>query len=112
MQKTYHKLVRDRIPELLQQDGCTYRVEILDEQEFQQALREKVLEEAREVVEADTGELVNELADLYEVLDTLMQQHKISPAEVRTRQAERSQTRGGFARRIHLLEVLRIEAES
>jgi predicted house-cleaning noncanonical NTP pyrophosphatase (MazG superfamily) len=106
-QKTYNKLVRDRIPEIIQQDGYTYRIETLNEQEFQQALREKILEEAHEIVEAGPDELVTELADLSEVLDTLMQLHNISHADVRTQQVERQQTRGGFTQRIRLLDISR-----
>ncbi len=107
VQKIYNKLVRDRIPEIIQQDGSSYRIEIFNEQEFQQALREKIREEAQEVALASGDELINELADLYEVLDTLMQQQNISLEEVHTRQAKRLQTRGGFTQRIRLLEISR-----
>ena len=107
MQEKYHKLVRDRIPEIILQDGCTSRIETLDEHEFELALREKLLEEAHEVASAPPYELLNELADLYEVLDTLLQQHALTPQMLQARQAERFQARGGFSQRIRLLEVLR-----
>lgn len=104
--KTYNKLVRDRIPEIIRQDGFTSRTEILDELAFQQALKEKILEEAQEVTQAEPGELIKELADLYEVLDAFMQQQRITLDEVRACQVARRQERGGFTQRIRLLEIL------
>ncbi|HYU76369.1 MAG TPA: nucleoside triphosphate pyrophosphohydrolase [Ktedonobacteraceae bacterium] len=48
MQQAYNKLVRDRIPEILTRAGYTYAITIMSEQEYQQALRDKLVEEARE----------------------------------------------------------------
>ncbi|MCI0711669.1 MAG: nucleoside triphosphate pyrophosphohydrolase [Chloroflexi bacterium] len=56
--REYNKLVRDNIPEIIAANG--------------QALRQKLVEEAQEVLQAKPDELVNELADVYEVLDALI----------------------------------------
>lgn len=44
---TYNKLVRDRIPEIIRQDGRECGTERMSEAEYVQALREKLVEEAR-----------------------------------------------------------------
>jgi predicted house-cleaning noncanonical NTP pyrophosphatase (MazG superfamily) len=43
-----HKLVRDRIPETIQQDGRECATEMMSEAEYRQALLQKLLEEAQE----------------------------------------------------------------
>ncbi len=107
----YNKLVRDRIPEIIRQDGSQCEIETMNEDDYKQALCAKVLEEAAEVAraievaEATNETLLTELADLYEVLDTLLKVYTISVESVRTRQVERHAQRGGFEQRIRLLHV-------
>lgn len=106
MHTEYNKLVRDHIPTILAQAGYTYDTATMDEQEYQQALREKLVEEALEAATAfETQQLVTELADLYEVIDTLMSENNIAPEVVRAEQERRHQERGGFAQRIRLLST-------
>ena len=64
MRKQYHKLVRDRIPEIIRESGNECEVIILSETEYRQALRQKLIEEAAEVAEANEEGLIAELADL------------------------------------------------
>jgi phosphoribosyl-ATP pyrophosphohydrolase len=69
------------------------------------ALRDKVMEEAQEVAEAEPEKLVKELADLYEVMDALMDTYQIDRAAVVREQEHRRRERGGFRQRIRLLRV-------
>ena len=104
MRNTYNKLVRDNIPEIIRQHGDTCQTETMTESEFQWALRQKVVEEAQEVMQATThSNLVQELADLYEVVDMLLQTNDITPDMLRTEQERRRVTLGSFAQRIKLL---------
>ncbi len=104
MHHVYNKLVRDAIPEIIRQHGDTCQTEAMTEAEFQLALRQKLVEEAQEAVQATTeGDLITELADLYEVVDTLLQTNSITTDLVRTEQERRREERGGFAQRIKLL---------
>ena len=48
MKKEYHKLVRDRIPEIIRKSGNECEFVILSEAEYRQALRQKLIEEAGE----------------------------------------------------------------
>lgn len=106
MRKMYTKLVRDKIPEIIQRNGhtCEHRT-ISDEEEYRRALRDKLQEEAHEAAEATADTLIVELADLYEVMDALMATYGISQEKVRTQQEYRRGIRGGFEQRIQLLWV-------
>jgi predicted house-cleaning noncanonical NTP pyrophosphatase (MazG superfamily) len=105
VQKIYHKLVRDRIPEIISANGSTSEIEIMDEETYRQALRQKLIEEAQEAATADEQHLITELADLYEVIDALMTCDHISPSQVRDEQTQRRSARGGFSQRIRLLST-------
>jgi predicted house-cleaning noncanonical NTP pyrophosphatase (MazG superfamily) len=109
MQKIYHKLVRDRIPEIIQTNRSTCEIEVMDEEAYQQALREKLIEEAQEAASADGQHLISELADLYEVIDTLMACYHISPSQVQDEQIQRRAARGGFSQRLRLLSTSPVE---
>ncbi len=104
MRKLYNKLVRDNIPAIIRQHGDTCQTEIMTESEFQLALRQKIVEEAQEVMKTTAhSELVSELADLYEVVETLLQTNNITTDMLQTEQEHRRATRGGFMQRIKLL---------
>lgn len=103
MRKTYNKLVRDHIPEIIQAAGRDCAVETMNEAEFYQALRAKLVEEAQEAAVANSSELVMELADLLEVMDSLMTAYSIDRETVVAEQKRRQLERGGFSRRLRLL---------
>lgn len=100
----YNKLVRDGIPEIIRRAGQHCVVEVMIEEDYQQALRQKLVEEANEVVQAQTlQELVRELADLQEVIDTLITTNAFSRETIVQEQERRRAERGGFEQRLRLL---------
>lgn len=103
MRQEYDKLIRDLIPQHIEASGKDYQVEAMEEDEFRQALRDKLVEEATEAAEASPESLVTELADLLEVMDVLMQAEGLTREQVEQEQARRRQDRGGFERRLKLL---------
>ena len=105
METRYNKLIRDRIPEILTRAGYTYDIVTMSEQEYQQALRDKLIEEAQEAASADPQQLITELADLYEVIDALMIINGITPDDLRAEQKRRRSERGGFTQRLRLLKT-------
>lgn len=112
MQKIYHKLVRDRIPEIISSNGSTSEIEIMDDETYRQALHQKLIEEAQEAATADEQHLITELADLYEVIDALMACYHISPSQVRDEQTQRRNARGSFSQRIRLLSTSPVERDN
>jgi predicted house-cleaning noncanonical NTP pyrophosphatase (MazG superfamily) len=76
----------------------------MTEEEYRQALREKLVEEAKEAAQVETlQELVTELADVQEVLDTLRTTCALSQETIVQEQVRRRAERGGFQQRLRLL---------
>ena len=105
MEKKYHKLVRDRIPEIIRQSGSECEFVILSDREYRQALRQKLIEEAGEAAAADEDDLVAELADLSEVMDAVMLSFGISGDRLLAEKIKRREARGSFAKKIMLLRT-------
>jgi predicted house-cleaning noncanonical NTP pyrophosphatase (MazG superfamily) len=99
----YNKLIRDRIPEIIEAAGKRYQISVLTEEEYVQALRKKVVEEAEEVKRSTGGDLVKEIADLFEVVSYLMAVCDVSPEEVEKMRSDRHEMRGGFDKRLNLI---------
>jgi predicted house-cleaning noncanonical NTP pyrophosphatase (MazG superfamily) len=95
------KLWRDKMIDIVEQrDGSKIHWRTLNDQEFDKEIRIKLFEEAEEVMVAHSrNELVNELADLYEAIDSLIAVNNISKEEIITEQTKRRNERGGFAER-------------
>ena len=104
MRIEYGKLIRDRIPEIMDADGVTYDVRVLDEEAYRHALLAKLREEAQEAsIAATPEERTRELADLLEVIDALLALDGVERDEVLSIQRQRREERGGFERRLELL---------
>ena len=98
----YHKLVRDRIPEIIENSGKTCSTSILSESEYIKMLDEKLNEELLEYQESKSME---ELADLLEVVRAVAAARGSSIEEVERIRLDKAAKRGGFEKRILLLEV-------
>ncbi len=102
MTKHYNKLVRDRIPQMIQSGGSRCKIRILSPEDYLQKLNEKLGEELSEYLES--GDL-EELADLLEVMQAVAKAKGASWEEVEAIRAKKKAARGGFEERILLLEV-------
>lgn len=104
MRTRYDKLIRDRIPAIMDEDHVRYEVETMDDAAYRAALRTKLIEEAQEA--AATGaraDLIKELADLREVARSLASAEGIGDDEIEAERAARERARGGFRERLRLL---------
>lgn len=102
MKRSYNKLVRDNIPQLIEESGrsCTSRV--LSEDDYYHALLDKIVEEIQEYRVSGNEE---ELADVYEVLDCLVELKGYEPMHLDYLQLIRREARGSFKDRILLMDV-------
>jgi predicted house-cleaning noncanonical NTP pyrophosphatase (MazG superfamily) len=92
-----NKLGRDKSLESLAKDGITSHYRYVSGHELRQALQRKLVEEAQEVHESkDHKEVIDELADVLEVIDGLCKAYDISMADVLKAKAEKLGRRGGF----------------
>lgn len=102
----YNKLVRDRIPEIIEKDGKQCSTEILDDKTYVVELKKKIREELQEYEEATTDEeAIEELADILELMHALAKTHGSTMEEVEKVRAEKAIKRGGFNDKIFLIEV-------
>ena len=102
----HRKLVRDRIPAIISADGRRPVVEVLAPEQRRAALLAKLLEEADEAVRADADDVVEELADVLEVLRALAGDVGLSMADVTAVADRKRAERGGFEGGLYLVEVV------
>jgi predicted house-cleaning noncanonical NTP pyrophosphatase (MazG superfamily) len=96
----FDKLVRDRQSAAMQDPRIAMNSRILEHTEFILELKKKLVEESDEVVAASGDELVEELADLTEIIDTLMKACEIKKEAVQAARQKKRDERGGFDKRI------------
>ncbi|WP_426491289.1 nucleoside triphosphate pyrophosphohydrolase [Hymenobacter sp. 102] len=108
----YNKLIRDHIPAIITQSGRQCRTATMPADEYNQALRAKLVEEALEVQAARPEELLQELADVLEVVQALAATHGLALTTVEAMRQQRHQERGGFTQRLKLLEILPADSRS
>lgn len=98
----YNKLVRDKVPEVIVQNGEKPITHIASEGEYWKKLKEKLLEETNEFLE---NEDKKELIDILEVIDEICEFKKIDKNELKILQQQKANERGKFKKRIILDEV-------
>ena len=99
----YNKLIRDRIPEIIEQSGKEFAIETMNEDEFQEALFAKLIEESIEASESGNTRLIKEIADILEVIDAILINFEIEIKTVLDLKAKRRLERGGFEKKLKLL---------
>jgi predicted house-cleaning noncanonical NTP pyrophosphatase (MazG superfamily) len=99
------KLIRDKMPELvLAERGEVLETRIASDEEFLGLLKAKIIEEAQEVVAAQTKEdLAEELGDLLEVIKAIAQNQNIVDEMFKSRDAKELK-RGTFEKKIVLVK--------
>ena len=96
------KLIRDKLPAMMEAQGLTVFTRRLDDAEFIARLKDKLVEEAAEARAAGgRAELIDELADLREVMLALAGAADIADAEIEVRRLAKRAERGGFDDRVH-----------
>ena len=101
--KTYNKLVRDNIPEIMVEKGVTPITRVLDDKEYIEELNKKLLEEVKEYLESNE---ILELCDIEEVLLAILRFNNISKEEFEQKRQEKVKKRGAFNKKIFLIKEL------
>ncbi len=99
----YNKLVRDRIPEIIEASGKKCVCSILSDDAYLAMLDAKLNEELAEYQESKSME---ELADLLEVIRAAAAARGSSIEEVEAIRRDKAEKRGGFEKKILLTEVV------
>ncbi len=101
-----NKLVRDKVPSNIEIGGEVVSKTHLSGEFLLRALREKLVEEAFEVMDAtDQDSIIGELTDVSEIIDGILSQLGVRRAELQQRQEQKREKAGGFKDGIVLLKT-------
>ncbi len=102
MSIVYNKLVRDKIPNIIEASGKKAVTRIADDTEYQTLLRQKLVEEVDEFLESGSPD---ELADIIEVVRALGHTYEKPLTELIEAAKKKRKERGGFDCKVVLAEV-------
>ncbi len=104
----HQKLVRDKIPQIIEKNGETPIYHILSDKEYKKELDKKLVEEVKEYLKDDNSE---ELADILEVIESILKYKNISLEEFAKTKQKKKDSRGGFDKKIFLEKTIEKERE-
>ena len=99
----YNKLIRDKIPEIIEKSGKQPITEILDDKAYKKHLDDKLGEELQEYLASDN---IEELADLVEVVHAIVKYKNVSLSDFEKIRIQKAVERGAFDKRLLLKEVI------
>ena len=92
------KLVRDKIPEIIKNDGKTPIIEILSNEDYLKGLDKKLNEE---IAEYQADKSIEEMADVLEVLFAICEGRGYTVEELLQVRESKREKRGGFKDKIY-----------
>ncbi len=87
------KLVRDKIQEIVQKEGKNITFRVAEKQEYKRLLLTKLQEEVNEFI-LDQNE--EEIADIFEVIDALIQEYSFSKEKIANIKKQKNIEKGKF----------------
>ncbi len=108
----YKKLVRDKIVEDVIKTGGTVKYKILKRTSYFIELKRKLLEEAKELINVtNLDEMLNELADIQEIIDNLLAFSGNSKQKLIQAQKSKNQKKGSF-KKMHYIDHVSVADDS
>jgi len=107
----FNKLVRDKVPHNIEEGGESAQIVRISKKSKLIALKEKLIEEAFEVKDADNDEVLSELADVKEVLDQILCELGLSEDNLNETQNSKRNKAGGFSKGYVLLQTHNLTPE-
>lgn len=97
--KTYNKLIRDNIPEIIKENGQTAYISVLGNEQYIEELKKKLCEETQEFLDSED---IEELADIIEVVEALATSKGSSIKQVLKIKEQKAIKNGKFEKRLFL----------
>jgi len=98
----YNKLVRDKIPRIIKEDGKVPVTHVANDEEYLKKLKEKLKEEVDEFLESNN---IEEMIDVFEVMMTINSLNGWYLEEILKLKEQKIKERGAFEKRIVLDRV-------
>jgi predicted house-cleaning noncanonical NTP pyrophosphatase (MazG superfamily) len=99
----YNKLIRDKIPEVIEKNKQKPIIHIADDEEYWEKLKEKLNEEVNEFLEDCDSE--KEITDILEVIDAICKFKNFDKDKIKKLKEEKAKEKGSFDKKIILDEV-------
>lgn len=99
------KLVRDKIPQIINKQGGNAEEIVLNNKDFLRELKNKFYEELEEFDPEDKENAKNELSDLQEIIDNFLKALNISKNDLEKFQKEKNEKAGSFSKKIFVSTV-------
>ena len=104
--QVYNKLVRDKIPEIISNNGEIPITRVLDDVEYKSELENKLYEEYKEVIESSGQDRLEELADMLEIIRAMAKLEQSSLEEIIEIADVKDCKRGAFDKKMFLEKVI------
>lgn len=101
----FNKLVRDKIVEHQISSGAKPQYHKLSDQQHKEALVSKIIEEAREILQADQSEVASEIADVQQAIDDLKLRFGLASSAIAKAQKAKNDKNGSFSQGIFIDHV-------
>lgn len=103
METIYNKLVRDNIPEIIKANGQIPIVRVLGDDEYRNALNQKLIEEVAEYTE---NNCIDELCDIIEVAFAIAAANGWSYNDISICRGQKKAKNGEFDKKLFLEKVV------
>ena len=101
--KTYNRLVRDKIPDIILKDHCLPTTRVLNDDEYIKELNKKLMDEVNSYLETEN---IEEMVDILEVIRAILDVKGTSYEEIEEKRIKKLKKRGGFKDKIFLEKVM------
>ena len=104
--KVYNKLVRDKVPQIIKNEGKVVYYFMLNDENLRIMLKVKLIEESRELSKTMTKEeMINELADISEVIEAIYEVFDIAEIDVDLAKHKKIEEKGTYKSGAYLMCV-------
>lgn len=101
-----NKLVRDKIATIMKESGIKVNTTLLRGLDLQKALQYKLVEEAQDVVSAQSpDDIKQEIANVLEVVDALMKHLDLDHSDIEKIRQAKNEARGSFTHGTYITTV-------
>ena len=98
----FNKLIRDKLPDIMRKRNIDVFDYVMEQEEYIQELKRKLLEEAQEVIDAKSeSDIAEEIADVFEVAYALADAYGINYDQIEQARLHKKELRGGFDGKVY-----------